>query len=102
MAAAKAEMDVDEKGGVPSRRSSTSSADAQPLLRAVHKAVQMLREDVDEAMDAQKAAQRQLLWTMHAQVRKDRAEVSCQLVVQGFQPWTEAANPIESFRVRDQ
>ena len=35
------------------------------------------RDDVDEVQDAHRASQRQLLWTMHAQVRKDRAESSC-------------------------
>ena len=91
-------MDVD---GRASRRSSTSSSEARPTLKVVHKAVQLLREDLDKAVDAQKAAQKQLLFTMAGQVRRDRAEASCQLVIQGFEPWTESGNPVESFGLRD-
>ena len=39
---------------------------------------------------------------MHAQVRRDRQEASCQLVLQGFQPWTEDADAAVAFRKRDQ
>ena len=74
----------------------------KPSLRSIQKAVRSLKEDVDEVQDARRSSQRQLLWTMRAQVRKDRAESSCQLVAQGFQPWTEATNPIEAFRCHNQ
>ena len=103
VAAAKAEMEVDEaKERDQSSRSRTSSSEQRPSLRAIQQAVRSLRDDVEEVQDAHKASQRQLLWTMHAQVRRDRQEASCQLVIQGFQPWTEDADAVAAFRKRDQ
>ena len=51
---AKMEVEADEKGKAPSRRSSVSSTSSErPSLRTIHKAVRCLREDVDDALDAQ-------------------------------------------------
>ena len=101
-----AKMEIDENARLAaSRRSSQSSTSSDskggPSIRSIHKAVKSLREDVDDIQDAQKAAQKQLLWAMAAQVRKDRQEASCQLVLQGFEPWTEAKDPVTAFRNRD-
>ena len=61
-----------------------------------------MRDDVNDLMDSQKSSQRQTLYLLHSQVKRDRSEASCQLVVQGFELWAESSNPITSFRARDQ
>ena len=70
-------------------------------MHSMHKAVRAIREDVDDLMDAQRAASRQTLYLLHSQVKQDRAEASCQLVVQGFEPWREASDPTTAFARRD-
>ena len=81
--------------------SSTSEEEAQPSVRAIQQAVRVLREDVDDLQDSHRASQRQALWLLHSQVKRDRAEASCQLVIQGFEPWKEAADALTAFRNRD-
>ena len=98
--AAKMEIDQRQESRKSSRSSSTS--EPRPSLRTIQQAVRSLRDDMDEVQDAHKASQRQLLWTMHAQVRRDRQEASSQLVIQGFQPWLESQDAVEAFKKRDQ
>ena len=90
-AAPMAKMETEDR-----RSSSTSFSDReQPTARTIHKAVKAMREDVDDLMDAApRTAQRQALYLLHSQVKRDRAETSCQLVVQGFDSSNHGANQL--------
>ena len=95
-----AKMEVDEKNA-QSRRTSNSSSSSEksqlPSTRSMHKALRAIRDDLDDVIDQQRSEQRQVLWLLHSQVRKDRAEASCQLAIQGFEPWLEDPDQVIAF-----
>ena len=84
------------------RSSSNSSPEEGASVNQLRRTVKQLREEVDEAQDEQALLRRQLLWQMSQEVRRQRKEMSCQVVVQGWRTDAENTNVWEAHKARDQ
>ena len=60
-----------------------------------------LREDVEEVQDDVHSLRLRMLWLMSQEVRRERQEASKQVIIQGFEPRSEAATYSEAAARRD-
>ena len=84
-----------------SRRSSSSSSPERKSGGQLRRTVRQLREDLEEVEAEQAALKRQLLWSMAQEVRRQRKEMSCQIVIQGWRPELEDASLWTAHQQRD-
>ena len=83
-----------------SRRSSSSSPDRSGGGQ-LRRTVRQLHEDIEEVESEQNALRKQVLWAMAQEVRRQRKEMSTQIVVQGWRPEAEDPNVWQAHRNRN-
>ena len=84
-----------------SSNSSSSSNQAEPRSRQMARNLRNVQSELDDLTDDLSNMRLQLLYTMSEQVKQQRRETACQIVIQGFDPTDEVSDVGTAIRNRE-